>query len=276
VLSLSSRAILRLCVVVLSLLLFSAIFAPFLGLASYQQVDLNDRLLPPSRVHWLGTDELGRDLLSRLIYGGRISFLVSLMVVSLSSCVGTILGAVAAFVGRWADEMIMRSADVLLAFPGLLLAIAFMAILGPNLKNVILALVAIGWIPYARLSRALVLKFRELEFVQATRNFGATTNRILFRHILPNMLPTLLVQISFSFAGMILAESSLSFLGLGVQPPEPSWGNMLSDAKNHLLEAPYLSVFPGTAIFFAVLCFNLLGDVLRDRFDPFHLAGFQS
>jgi peptide/nickel transport system permease protein len=147
-----------------------------------------------------------------------------------------------------------------------------MAILGPSLQNVILALVAIGWIPYARLSRALVLKFRELEFVQASRNLGSTSTRLLIQHILPNMIPTLFVQISFSFAGMILAESSLSFLGLGVQPPDPSWGNMLSDAKNHLLDAPYLTIFPGFAIFISVLCFNLLGDALRDRLDPFQLA----
>jgi peptide/nickel transport system permease protein len=273
---LSSRTVLGFSILLLLLLLFSAVVAPFLGLASYQQIHLNERLLPPSGSHLLGTDELGRDVLSRLIYGGRISFLVSLIVVTISSAVGTILGATAAVTGRWMDETIMRSADVLLAFPGLLLAIAFMAVLGPSLQNVILALVAIGWIPYARLSRALVLKFRELEFVQATRNLGATTGRILFRHVLPNMIPTLFVQISFSFAGMILAESSLSFLGLGVQPPEPSWGNMLSDAKNHLLEAPYLTIFPGAAIFLAVLSFNLLGDALRDRYDPFQPAGVRS
>jgi peptide/nickel transport system permease protein len=163
----------------------------------------------------------------------------------------------------------MRIADVLLAFPGLLLAIALMAVLGPSLQNVILALIVIGWIPYARLSRALVLKLRELDFVHASKSLGASSTRIWLRHVFPNMMPALFVQISFSFAGMILAESSLSFLGLGVQPPEPSWGNMLSDAKNHLLDAPYLTIFPGLAIFISVLCLNLLGDSFRDRFDPF-------
>ncbi len=163
----------------------------------------------------------------------------------------------------------MRLGDVLLAFPGLLLAIALMAVLGPDLRNVVLALIVIGWIPYARLARALVLKFRELDFVNASKSLGASSARIWFFHIVPNMMPVLFVQISFSFAGMILAESSLSFLGLGVQPPEPSWGNMLSDAKNHLLDAPYLTVFPGLAIFVSVMCLNLLGDALRDRYDPY-------
>jgi peptide/nickel transport system permease protein len=257
--------------VLVALLLFVAL-APFLGLKPYQTIDLGKRLLPPSDAHWFGTDELGRDVFSRLLHGGRISFLVSLIVVTISFLTGVILGSVAAFSSRMIDESIMRLADVLLAFPGLLLAIALMAVLGPSLQNVILALIVIGWIPYARLARALVLKFRELDFVNASRNLGATSKRIWLQHVFPNMLPTLFVQVSFSFAGMILAESSLSFLGLGVQPPEPSWGNMLSDAKNHLMDAPYLTLFPGLAIFVSVLTFNLLGDSLRDRFDPFRIA----
>ena len=220
--------------------------------------------MAPSWTHVLGTDELGRDVLSRLAYGARVSLLVSFVVVTISSCSGILLGAAAVFWGKWPDEIIMRTADVLLAFPGLLLAIAFMAVLGPSLQNVILALVFIAWIPYARLSRALILKLREVEFVQAARNLGSSSARILVQHILPNMLPAILVQVSFSFAGMILAESSLSFLGLGVQAPTPSWGNMLSDAKNHLLEAPYLTIFPGLCIFLTVLCLNLLGDALQN------------
>ena len=162
----------------------------------------------------------------------------------------------------------MRLADILLAFPGILLAIAIMAILGPSLQNVVVALVLICWVPYARLARALTLKLRELDFVQASRSLGASSFRILFRHILPNMIPTLVVQASFSFAAILLAEASLSFLGLGVQPPYPSWGTMLSEGKNHLLDAPFLMVFPGIAIFLSVLAFNLLGDALRDRLDP--------
>jgi peptide/nickel transport system permease protein len=251
--------------------LLSVALAPFLGLAPYQAVNLGQRLLPPSDAHWFGTDELGRDVFSRLLHGGRISFLVSLIVVTISFFTGVLLGSIAAWSGRAIDESIMRLADVLLAFPGLLLAIALMAVLGPSLQNVIFALIVIGWIPYARLARALVLKFRELDFVNASRSLGAPSHRIWLQHVFPNMLPTLFVQASFSFAGMILAESSLSFLGLGVQPPEPSWGNMLSDAKNHLMDAPYLTLFPGLAIFVSVLTFNLLGDSLRDRFDPFGL-----
>jgi peptide/nickel transport system permease protein len=257
---------------VLLALLFLVALAPFLGLEPYQTIDLEKRLLPPSDSHWFGTDELGRDVFSRLIHGGRISFLVSIIVVTISFFTGVLLGSVAAWSGRMIDESIMRVADVLLAFPGLLLAIALMAVLGPSLQNVIFALIVIGWIPYARLARALVLKFRELDFVTASRSLGATSRWIWLQHVFPNMLPTLFVQVSFSFAGMILAESSLSFRGLGVQPPEPSWGNMLSDAKNHLMDAPYLTLFPGLTIFISVLTFNLLGDSLRDRFDPFGVA----
>ena len=166
------------------------------------------------------------------------------------------------------DEIVMRAADVLLAFPGILLAIGLMAVLGPSLQNVIIALVVVGWVTYARLARALAQKLRSMEFVQASKSIGASSSRILFRHIVPNMMPSLIVQASFSFAGVILAESALSFLGLGVQPPDPSWGNMLNDGKNHLLDAPHLTIFPGLAIFLTVLCFNLLGDALRDRIDP--------
>ncbi|MCI0416386.1 ABC transporter permease [bacterium] len=265
----SSQTALRACVSILLVLLLAIVLAPILGPESYETIDLGKRLLPPSSAHWFGTDELGRDVFLRLLHGGRISFLVSLIVVTISFVTGVLLGSVAAWSGPLIDESIMRLADILLAFPGLLLAIALMAVLGPSLQNVILALIVIGWIPYARLSRALVLKFRELEFVHASRSLGATSERLWLHHIFPNMLPTLFVQVSFSFAGMILAESSLSFLGLGVQPPEPSWGNMLSDAKNHLMDAPYLTIFPGLAIFISVLSFNLVGDSLRDRFDPF-------
>jgi peptide/nickel transport system permease protein len=263
-----SQSSLTFSILVLGLLLISASLAPFLGLASYKQINLSERLSRPSSAHWFGTDELGRDVFSRLLHGGRISFLVSLTVVTISFAIGTSLGSLAGWTFPWMDETIMRTADVLLAFPGLLLAIALMAVLGPSLQNVILALVVIGWIPYARLSRALVLKFREYEFVQASRAIGASKPRVWLQHLIPNMLPVMFIQVSFSFAGMILAESSLSFLGLGVQPPEPSWGNMLSDAKNHLLDAPYLTMFPGFAIFLSVICLNLLGDALRDRFDP--------
>jgi len=203
-----------------------------------------------------------------MIYGGRVSFLVSFIVVTLSLVLGVLLGGLSGYSGGWMDELIMRLADILLAFPGILLAIGLIAVLGPSLQNVVIALAMVGWVSYARLSRGLTLKLKQLDFVTASRSLGASSSRILFHHILPNLVPALIVQASFGFAGVILAEASLSFLGLGVQPPQPSWGSMLSDGKNHLLDAPYLTLFPGLAIFASVLSFNLLGDVLRDKLDP--------
>jgi ABC-type dipeptide/oligopeptide/nickel transport system permease subunit len=256
------------CSSVILILFFSSVLAPYLGLIPYDEIHLSERLLPPSPSHWLGTDELGRDVLSRLLFGGRVSFLVSLIVVSISLVIGVALGSISGWAGGWIDEVIMRFADVLLAFPGILLAIGIMAVLGPSLTNVVIALVFLGWVIYARLARALTLKLRELDFVQASKSIGASSFRILLRHIFPNMIPTLLVQASFSFAAILLAEAALSFLGLGVQPPDPSWGSMLSEGKNHLLDTPQLMLFPGLTIFISVLAFNLLGDGLRDRLDP--------
>ncbi|HSE39541.1 MAG TPA: nickel transporter permease [Acidobacteriota bacterium] len=256
------------CAIGLSLILISTILAPVIAPYSYDAIDLPARLQLPSARHWLGTDELGRDIFTRLLYGGRVSFFISFVVVLLSMFLGVTVGLIGGYRGGWLDEVIMRLADVLLSFPGILLAIALMAILGPSLQNVVIALVTIGWVLYARLTRSLTLKLRELDFIRASLNLGAKPSRILFHHILPNILPSMIVQGSFSFAGMILAESSLSFLGLGVQPPYPSWGTMLNEGKNHLLDAPYLMMFPGFAIFISVLMFNLLGDALRDRLDP--------
>jgi len=256
------------CATFLTIVLISSLLAPVLAPYSYEEINLPSRLQLPSKQHWLGTDELGRDILSRLLYGSRVSFFVSFAVVILSMVTGVTIGLIAGFYGGWLDEVLMRLADIFLAFPGILLAIALMAVLGPNLQNVIIALVSIGWISYARIARSLTLKLRELDFVRASINLGAGAFRILFRHILPNVMPTLIVQASFSFAGVILAESSLSFLGLGIQPPHPSWGTMLNEGKNHLLDAPYLIMFPGLSIFASVLSFNLLGDALRDRLDP--------
>lgn len=264
----SRKWIAAVCTATLGIMLAASLLAPYLTSWSFDAIDLPNRLHPSSREHWLGTDELGRDLFTRLLYGGRVSFLVSSLVVTISFASGALLGMLAGFRGGWLDELLMRLVDVLLAFPGILLAIALMALLGPSLNNVILALVLIGWVSYARLARGLTLKIRELDFVNASRSLGASPARLLLVHVLPNLLPSLIVQASFGFAGMILAESALSFLGLGVQPPQPSWGSMLNDGKNHLLDAPFLTVFPGAAIFAAVLCWNLLGDALRDRLDP--------
>lgn len=226
------------------------------------------RLAGPMAGHPFGLDELGRDILSRILAGARISLLVGLAVVSVSAGVGAIAGAVAGYVGGFVDTAVSRVIDVLMAFPGILLAIALVAVLGPSLVNVVLALSAIGWVGYARLVRGQVLRAREFEFVQAARALGAGTTRILVTHLLPAALPALVVQATLGMAGAILAEASLSFLGLGVQPPTPSWGTMLNGGRAHLIDAPHLTVFPGLSIAMLVLGFNFLGDGLRDRIDP--------
>src|SRR5687767_14766208 len=226
------------------------------------------RLEGPTGLHWMGLDELGRDIFARVLAGARISLLVGLVVVGVSSTIGILLGSIAGYFGGRVDEAISRVMDILLAFPGLLLAIAMVAVLGPSLTNVILALSLIGWVGYARLVRGQVLRAREFEFVQAARALGATTTRILARHIVPTALPAVMVQATLGMGGAILAEASLSFLGLGVQPPTPSWGTMLSYGKSHLLDAPHLTIFPGLAIAVLVLGFNFLGDGLRDLLDP--------
>ena len=226
------------------------------------------RLDGPSVSHWFGLDELGRDILARVLAGARISLLVGLVVVSVSGTMGVILGSMAGYFGGAVDEAISRVMDILLAFPGLLLAIAMVAVLGPSLTHVVLALAVIGWVGYARLVRAQVLRAREFEFVQAARALGASTLRILARHIIPTALPAVSVQATLGMGGAILAEAALSFLGLGVQPPTPSWGSMLNGGRLHLLDAPHLTIFPGLAIAVLVLGFNFLGDGLRDRLDP--------
>ena len=226
------------------------------------------RLEGPSVRHWFGLDELGRDILARVLVGARISLLVGLVVVGVSSTIGTLLGSIAGYFGGIVDEILSRLMDILLAFPGLLLAIAMVAVLGPSLTNVIIALSLIGWVGYARLVRGQVLRARELEFVQAARALGASIPRILGQHIIPTALPAVTVQATLGMGGAILAEAALSFLGLGVQPPTPSWGTMLSYGRAHMLEAPHLTIFPGIAIAVLVLGFNFLGDGLRDALDP--------
>jgi peptide/nickel transport system permease protein len=197
-----------------------------------------------------------------------VSLLVGLSVVSVSAAVGLLVGGVAGYAGGWVDTLIGRVIDVLMAFPGILLAIALVAALGPSLEHVVLALTTIGWVGYARLVRGQVLKAREFEYVQAARSLGASAPRVLWRHVLPSAYPAVLVQATLGMAGAIVAEASLSFLGLGVQPPTPSWGAMLDAGRGHLLDAPHLTIFPGVAIALLVLGFNFLGDGLRDRMDP--------
>jgi peptide/nickel transport system permease protein len=229
---------------------------------------LSRRLEQPSVSHPFGLDELGRDILSRLLSGARISLLVGLTVVSVSSIVGMLLGSIAGYFGGVVDDLISRAVDVLMAFPGILLAIALVAVLGPSLTNVVIALSVIGWVGYARLVRSQALRAREFEFVQAARALGAGSPRIVLRHVLPTALPAVVVQATLGMAGAIIAEAALSFLGLGVQPPTPSWGTMLDAGRSHLFDAPHLTIFPGLAIATLVLGFNFLGDGLRDRVDP--------
>ena len=246
----------------------AAILGPWLAPFDPSAQELALRLEGPTGAHWFGLDELGRDIFARVLGGARISLLVGLVVVGVSGTIGIAMGSVAGYFGGRVDEAISRLIDILLAFPGLLLAIALVAVLGPSLTNVVLALSVIGWVGYARLVRGQVLRTRELEFVQAAKALGATTSRILTRHVIPTTLPAVTVQATLGMGGAILAEAALSFLGLGVQPPTPSWGTMLNYGRGHLLDAPHLTIFPGLAIAILVLGFNFLGDGLRDALDP--------
>lgn len=248
--------------------LSSALFAP--GLAPYDpyKSDLFKRLKSPSRNHWLGTDEFGRDLLSRIIYGTRISFKIGTIGVAIAVILGVPLGLVAGFAGGRADNVIMRSMDVMLAFPGILLAIAIITILGPGLANVIVAVGLFSVPIYARLVRGSVLGEKEKEFVLAARALGSSQSRIMFLHILPNVMAPIIVQSTLLVATSLLTAASLSFLGMGAQPPLPEWGAMLSYGRTYMRYAPHVVIFPGVAIMLVVLGFNLMGDGLRDALDP--------
>jgi peptide/nickel transport system permease protein len=245
-----------------------AILAPWLSPYDPYEIRLSEQLAAPSRAHPLGQDLNGSDILSRLLHGARISLAVGLSVVGLTAIVGIFLGLVSGYYGGWIDTLLMRVVDILLAFPGLLLAIALVAVLGPSMRNVVIALAILGWVSFARLVRGQVLSVREREFVLAARTSGQGDLRIMLVHILPNVLSPVIVQATFGIAGVIISESSLSFLGLGAPPGTPSWGAMLSQGKQVLLDAPHVSIFPGLAIMLVVLAFNFLGDGLRDRLDP--------
>src|SRR6266853_2020919 len=251
------------------LLVILAVLAPWIAPRDPAAQILPERLLPPSTQNWMGTDELGRDVLSRTLYGARVSLLVGVSVVLGAGVVGLALGSLAGYFGGAFDRFVnIILINSFLSFPGILLAIAFAAFLGPGLDKVILALTVTGWAGYARLARAQVLKVREMEFILAARSLGASHSRILLRHLLPNTLQPVLIQATIGMAGAILAESTLSFLGLGVLAPIPSWGAMLNDARGHLFDAPHMVVFPALAVMTAVLAFNLLGDAWRDWLDP--------
>jgi peptide/nickel transport system permease protein len=256
-------------VVLVIIFIFFAIFAPWIAPQDPDSIDLPSRLSSPSAAHWAGTDELGRDTLSRLIYGSRISMLVGSSVVVTSLVLGLIIGSIAGYYGGRLDRFInIVVMNAFMSFPGILLAIAFVAFRGPGIFNLVLALSLGGWVGYARLVRGQVLAAREREFVEAARALGASDLRIIVRHILPNIIQPIVVQTAIGMAGAILAEGTMSFLGLGVPPPTASWGTMLNDSRAHLFDSPHLVLFPAAAVMLAVLSFNFIGDALRDYLDP--------
>src|SRR3984885_196766 len=256
-------------VVLVSIFVFAAIFAPWISPQDPAHIDLPNRLQSPTAQHWCGTDELGRDILSRLIWGARISLFVGGSVVAGSLALGLIIGSIAGYYGGGIDRFVnVVVMNAFLSFPGILIAIAFVAFRGPGIFNLVLALSLGGWVGYARLVRAQVLAMREREFVEAARALGAGDFHILTRHILPNIIQPVIVQAAIGMAGAVLAEATMSFLGLGVPPPTASWGSMLNDARSHLFDAPHLVLFPALAVMLAVLSFNFIGDALRDFLDP--------
>lgn len=245
-----------------------AIFADLIAPFGFKETELANKHLPPSSTHWFGTDEFGRDILSRVIYGARISLRVGFLAVCGSVIAGSLLGIVAGYYGRWVDGIISRVFDILLAFPSILLAIAIVAILGPSLQNAMIAITIINVPTFGRLLRSRVLSIKEEEYILAAKAIGMKDGRILFHHVLPNSLAPIIVQGSLSIATAIIEAAALGFLGLGAQPPTPEWGKMLADSKDFIIQAPWTIFFPGVAIMLTVLGFNLMGDGLRDALDP--------
>lgn len=245
--------------------IFAPVFAPY---DPYAQ-NTENPLMPPSFEHWLGTDELGRDVLSRIIYGARISLIIGLVPTSLSMMLGILLGLMAGYLGKWVDNIIMRFADIMLAFPSLLLAMVVTYTLGSGIVNIFIALSLVNWAGTARIVRAQTISLKEGEMVEGARAIGVSKWKIMFRHILPNCLPSLIVQFTLDIPGSILSESSLSFLGVGAQPPSTSWGLMVTRGKDYLFTEPWLAIAPGVIILLVVLAFNFLGDGLRDSLDPY-------
>ena len=254
--------------IVVVVLFVVSVFAPVLSPYDPDAIHVNEILMPPSRQHILGTDELGRDVLSRMIWGSRISLKVGFVAVGIAILIGVIVGSAAGYYGGWIDSILMRFVDIMLCFPAFFLILAVIAILQPSIYNIMAVIGLTSWMGVARLVRAEFLRIREMDFVKAARSIGASDFRIIFRHILPNALSPVLVAATLGVAGAILTESALSFLGIGVQPPTPSWGNMLTAGKDNMEIAWWLSVFPGMAILITVLGYNLLGEGLRDILDP--------
>ena len=254
--------------IIVALLVFTALFGGSIAPYEYTQMDFTAQFAPPSLAHPFGTDEFGRDIFTRVLYGAAVSLRVALIAVGISGTAGVLLGVIAGFLGGWIDELIMRLMDILFAFPAVLLAITVMAILGRGVTNAMIA-IAIVYIPiFARVARGAVIGVRGREFVTAARALGLRSSGIMWRHIFPNSTGPIIVQTSLSLAFAILAEAALSFFGLGTQPPDPSWGRMLAEGRSYMAQAPWMGIFPGLAIMISVLGFNLLGDGLRDLLDP--------
>ena len=262
--------------VVLGILVAAALLGRVLAPYGVNEVVIEDRLQGPSGAHWFGTDELGRDVFSRVLVGAIVSLKVGFVAVSIALVAGVGAGLLAGFYGRFVDDAIMRFMDMLFAFPAILMAIAVLAVLGPGTTNAMVAIGVVYTPIFARITRASVLSVREEVYVRAARSAGASDGRLMWRHILPNVLAPIIVQTSVSLAFAILSEAALSFIGLGTQPPDPSWGRMLSDARGFLEQAWWMSFFPGLAIFVTVLSFNVLGDALRDVLDPRQRSALQS
>jgi len=256
----------RVCGLLIGAALLVVMISPLLALQP-EQINLSQILSPPGTELLLGGDELGRSIVERLLVGARLSLLVAVVVVAFSAVLGITVGLVAGYVGGWVDQAIVRLIDVVLAFPGLLLAIALAGMLGPGIDNLVLALIAVGWVGFARLTRAQVLSLREAEHVQAARALGSGPVFIMLRHLLPLAYAPLVIEATFGLAGAVLAEASLSFLGLGIQPPSPTWGSMIRDGARYMLVAPHYVLAPGGALLMVVLAVNLVGDGLRDRLD---------
>lgn len=256
--------------IIVATLVFVAIFAPLLAYASPTAQDLQSRLQPPSAAHWLGTDELGRDIYSRIVFGSRTTLyivgLVAIIVVPIGLAVGTIAG----YFGGLVDKVLMRITDIFMAFPRLILALAFVAVMGPSIENAVIAITITSWPPYARIARAETITIRNSEFIMAVRLQGASNLRILYGHIAPMCLSSVVIRLTLDMAGVILIAAGLGFLGLGAQPPEPEWGLMISQGRQYLLDQWWVPTMPGIAIFLVSLGFNLLGDGLRDVLDPRH------
>lgn len=254
--------------IILLILIFACLFAPFLTPYNYYDIDLDNRFAPPSREHIMGTSEIGHDIFTRILYGGRISLLVGFASAFAAAIIGGILGLVSGYYGGMIDNIIMRVADVFYSIPVLPLMLIIAKFLGSSLTNIILIIVVFGWMTVARIVRGMTLSLKNQEFSEAARAIGNSNLRIIYKHIFPNVMAPLIVSATLAVGGAIIYEASLSFLGLGIQPPTPSWGNMLQRAQEHIWRAPWMAFWPGIFIFITVLCFNFLGDGLRDAMDP--------